>query len=330
MAESKALTPLQTVCANIEQMAPQFKAALPAGLAPERFVRTVLQGIQAHRDRDKLVNADRRTLYLACQKAAGDGLLLDGREATLAVFRNNDRGVDEVAYLPMVQGLMKLARNSGEIASVIAEVVYSKDKFTYRIGVDESPIHEPDWFTEDRGTPVGVWALVTLTSGHKVHAILPKAKVLRVAKASRNGYQYDPARGAHWDEWWKKTAIRNVLKYAPKSTELQRAIEHEDEAQGGDIYEPMDVTPQAPRPDLRVVDPDTGEVADEPAPRKRRTRAADAVAARKTAETAPPPETEPDADGPAGPADLEGDYQVVDEEQGAGDAGGDDDGDIPI
>lgn len=285
---STQLTIIKDICLNIERMGPQFKAALPPGLPVDRFMRTAIHGIQSHRDRDKLGNADRRTLYLAIQKAASDGLVLDGREAALSVFHNKDKGSDEVVYMPMVQGLVKLARNSGEIAKIASEVVYSKDKFTYRPGVDEAPVHEPDWFADDRGEPVGVWATVTLKTGEIIAAVLPKKKVLNVAAKSRNGYQYDPAKGSFFDEWWKKTAIRNVLKYAPKSNELQEALKADDKLFEGP-----------------VIDHETGEVLQEGNANpetsandggklgKKETRAARAVKAKATKQS---PEVDAEAE----------------------------------
>ncbi len=225
----KTASAMQVVCTSIQAMEPQLKAALPARISVEKFTRVALQGIQTHKDKNKLLGANRQTLYNSISKAATDGLQLDGREAALTVFHNKDTKEDEVVYMPMTQGLVKLARNSGEIKNIIAEVVYSKDFFQFTIGEDEKPKHKPNWFDEDRGEPVGVWALVSLDNGEHIHAILPKSKVMKIASKSKNSYQYDPAKGLYFDEWWKKTAVKNVLKYAPKSTELENLIAHDDE-----------------------------------------------------------------------------------------------------
>lgn len=218
MSTGTQVTALQQVCQGLQKMETNFKQALPKGLSVDRFIRTATNAIQMHPQRDKLLNANRQSLYNSCQKAAIDGLMLDGREAALVVF-----GTD-ATYMPMTQGLVKLARNSGEITTIVSEVVFSNDKFTYRIGIDEMPLHEPDWFG-DRGEPIGVWACVKLKNGEVISRLLPKDKIMRIAGKSKNTSQYDPKSGPHYDEWWRKTAIKNVLKYAPKSTELERAME---------------------------------------------------------------------------------------------------------
>ena len=159
---------LALVCGGLQKMDKSFKAALPANISAEKFIKAATTAIQMHPQMDQLLDADRQTLYNACTKAASDGLILDGRESTLIVFNSKKKDasgkeiwVKQVQYIPMVQGLVKLARNSGEVLSIISEVVYENDKFTYRIGLDEMPLHEPDWFG-NRGEAVGFWACVKL------------------------------------------------------------------------------------------------------------------------------------------------------------------------
>jgi len=222
MSDSKAITPIKQVCDGLQKMEAQLKQTLPVGMSVDRFIRTATNAIQMHPQKEKLASADRQSLYLSCQKAASDGLMLDGREAALVVFG------DQVQYMPMTQGLVKLARNSGEIGKIGAWVVYSKDKFTYRLGLDEAPTHEPDWASDDRGEPIGVWYLIKLTNGEVMADFLHKRKIMKIAAKSKNAYQYDPEKGPYFDEWWKKTAIKNGLKYAPKSTELEKALARDE------------------------------------------------------------------------------------------------------
>lgn len=209
-----------------------IESMLPPGMDPKRFLRTTVNAISTHAQSDALLKADRQSLFNACQKAAGDGLLLDGKEATLVTFKN------QATYMPMVQGLVKLARNSGEVTTIVAEVVYSADQFQYRPGIDDQPVHSPDWFADDRGAPVGVYAVITTKSGEKICAVMPKKRVMAIGGGGRNVHQYTPGKGAHFEEWWKKTAIKNALKYAPKSTYLESALDHDNEGYDPDAVQP--------------------------------------------------------------------------------------------
>jgi len=240
VATIKPVTPVGEICMGLEKMKSKLEMALPKSVSVDKFMRTLIQGVQTHKDRDKLAKADRSSFYLAVQRAASDGLQLDGREAALVVFGN------EVVMMPMVQGLVKLARNSGEIKNIEAAVVHKNDTFTYLMGEDQAPKHSAEWFGDDRGEPVGAWAVITLASGEKIPAMLSRSKIMRVAAKTKNTFQYDPAKGDAWEEWWKKTVIKNVLKYAPRSTELDRALQEDDDASGvtvdnetGEVYEPV-------------------------------------------------------------------------------------------
>ena len=213
-----------------------IQSMLPDGLDPKRFMRTVVNTLACHPQVDKLLKADRQSLFNALQKAAGDGLMVDGRESTLTVFKNT------VTYMPMVQGLVKLARNSNEISAIVSEVVYSKDGFTYRPGVEEQPIHEPDWFG-DRGEPVGAYSVVTTKEGEKIVSVLKKDRLIAIGQGGQNGHQYIPGKGAHFVEWWKKTVIKNVLKYSPKSTYLESAIAADNALTDPDRIPVVEMTP---------------------------------------------------------------------------------------
>lgn len=234
---------VQQLSKDMASQSKSLESVLPHGMDVKRFMRTTINAIQTHAQSAALMAADRGSLFSACQKAAGDGLLLDGKEATLVTFKN------QVTYMPMVQGLVKLARNSGEIKNILAEVVFEKDEFQYRPGIDEQPMHAPDWFADDRGAPVGCYAVVTTRDNEKIVRVLPKSRIMAIAAGGRNGHQYTPGKGAHFEEWWKKTAIKNVLKYAPKSTELDRALEADNEH-----YDPDAVPPSYTPPAQKTVD----------------------------------------------------------------------------
>lgn len=246
---SNQLTPIGQMCQAIDKMEGSLNESLKGtGINVGRFVATAKTAIQTHTDKDRLASADRQSLYLAIKKAAGDGLMPDNREAALVVYGN------QVQYQPMVQGLVKLARQSGEIEAIGAYIVYSEDQFVYRVGIDNLPQHqaggENGWFSTTRGEPIGVWAYVKLKSGDYLEPVmLTKERIDRIAKRSKMSKNYDPKQGLDWEEFWKKAAIRNILKYAPKSTQLEKAMdkmEDEFDASSDDIY--LNAAPEQSEP----------------------------------------------------------------------------------
>jgi recombination protein RecT len=170
-----------------------------------------------------LLNGDRRSLLGSCMKAAQDGLLCDGREAALVMFGST------VQYMPMLGGILKKLRNSGELATISAQVVYDKDQFDYTLGDDERISHKP-YLGNDRGNPMVVYAIAKTKDGaiyREVMSVAEVEKVRAVSRASGKG---------PWVQWWdemaKKTVIRRLAKRLPSSADVDQVFEHDNEAIG--------------------------------------------------------------------------------------------------
>lgn len=84
-----------------------------------------------------LLKAERRSLFGSAMKAAQDGLLPDGREGALVPFAG------EVTWIPMIAGLRKKVRNSGEITTWDVVAVYENDKFEFELGDNPFIKHAP-------------------------------------------------------------------------------------------------------------------------------------------------------------------------------------------
>ena len=153
---STAVTVIDQVRTQLTAMTPQFKAALPNHVSPDRFVRVVMTAVQTT---PALLQADRRTLFAAATKAAQQGLLPDGREGAIVTFK------DQAQWMPMVAGIMKLVRNSGEISTWSVQAVYENDKFDFCLGDDEHIEHKPA--LSNRGKLIAVYSIVTMKDGEK-------------------------------------------------------------------------------------------------------------------------------------------------------------------
>lgn len=224
MSTSTELTPIEAMRGTLVKMQPEFQAALPPQIPVEKFIRTTLTAVQMN---PELLGADRRSLLGACMKAAQDGLLLDGREAAPVIFRTKEG--PKVQYMPMVGGILKKIRNSGELASISAHVVYDKDHFEYELGDNENIVHKP-FLGEDRGKPIAVYAVAKTKDGAIYREVMSVADVDKVRQASR-------AKDAGpWVQWWdemaKKTVIRRMAKRLPSSADVDQVLQADNEASG--------------------------------------------------------------------------------------------------
>lgn len=241
------VTVVDQIRTGLTAMTPQFAAALPKHVAPEKFVRVVMTAVQMNPD---LVNADRRTLYAAASRAAQQGLLPDGREGAIVTFGG------KAQWMSMVAGLMKLVRNSGEISTWSVQAVYANDHFDYELGDNERIVHRPAM--KDRGDFVGAYSIVTMKDGEKSREFMGVDEINAIRQRSRSGSS-GPWK-TDYAEMAKKTVIRRHSKRLPMSTDLDPSL------LGDDDFEPASqesAPPAAPS---------------EAAPRRRGASRLDAVA----------------------------------------------------
>lgn len=219
--ETKALTPVEDIKQNLNRMIPEFAKILPSHVSSDRFVRVVITAIT---NMPALLEADRRSLYQACTMAASDGLVPDGREGVIVPFKGRAR------WMPMIGGICKKVRNSGEIGDIDAQVVYSLDE--YDAWVDEKGRHFR--FSKakgDRGTPLLTFAYALGRDGTFYFEEIEEADMAKIeAMASAKD---SPWKGPFRDEMKRKSALRRLAKYRlPQSTDLVHLTQTED-----DIYE---------------------------------------------------------------------------------------------
>ena len=263
---SNAVTVLKN---TVAAMAPDFKSALPAHISVDKFVRVAQTAILSNPD---LQQADRASLFGSCVKLAQDGLLPDGQEAALVVFNSKDRSggwVKKVQAMPMIKGILKKIRQSGEVTFVDAQVVYENDSFQYRPGIDEQPIFEPDWFG-DRGKPLGAFAIARLKTGEYVPAEIMSLKDIEKVRAASRSKDKGP-----WVDWWDQMALKTVMRrYAkrlPSSTDVEEMLARDEtmaykpvivDGEAVDVPEPIQISSglDALEAEIDVVDLETGEV----------------------------------------------------------------------
>lgn len=286
---------------EINRYRPEFAKALPAHIPVEKFVRVAQTAVL---NNPTLLTADRRQVMVELVKCASDGLIPDGREAAVVP---TSRGP---SYRPMVAGLLKLARNSGEIASIHAEVVYRGEKFQPILGDDPRIEHERDLERADTGEWIAVYAVATLKNGEKSRRVMSRAQVLRIRDRSDawRAYKAGRIKDTPWntdeEAMALKTVVRQLAKWLPRSTDketpFERALERDDdviEATAQDVPPALAITAALAASD----DDDNPASSHEPANRDDDGRAHTA----EDAAAGQPPPAEPAA-GVAQPALLIG------------------------
>lgn len=220
LQEGRSLSPVEEIRRNLDQV--DLKSSIPDDKVRERFKSAAMTAIQNSPD---LISADKKSLFLAIKSAAMDGLNPDGKEAALIVFRGSSGA--KVQYMPMLLGIMKRVRNSGELSMIAANIFYKEDGFKYWVDTDgEHLSHEPD-FLKPRGSIVGAYALARTKDGAAYIEVMTLAELEKVRSSSK-------ARGAGpWTSWteemYKKTVIKRLAKRLPMSAEAANVVHADDE-----------------------------------------------------------------------------------------------------
>jgi recombination protein RecT len=281
---------------DIQQIAADLQKMLPPAIPSDKFIRTVQTAITMNPD---IAKCDKTSVLSACMKAASDGLILDGREAALVVYnaKQKDGGYKQMAqYMPMVTGIIKRVRNSGEITKINAYVVYKNDSFKVRYGLDPDIKHEPNF--EEPGKPIGAYAIARFKDGLDDFEFMPVADIEGIRKRSRS-----PDKGpwsTDWSEMARKTVIRRLAKRLPMSSDLASVIRRVDEMYDLDAPESNAGS---------VVENDEAQSADKATPAKKRGAAASKLRAEPASQQTTP-ETPHDAD--TGEI-LDAEYETADE-----------------
>jgi len=192
--------------------------ALPSTVNPEQFRNAAIVAFQTN---PQLRNATPESVFTALRHIAGAGLMPDGREAAIVIYGGKAQAQ------PMVSGLRKIARNSGQVASLWDDVVYEGEQIIFRI-VDGARTWD---HINDDGTPlnalkrggevIGAYAAAKLKDGTQEIEVMTLEQIEKRRKASPNQRGDSPT--GIWKDWYdemaRKTAVRALCKRLPMSTE---------------------------------------------------------------------------------------------------------------
>lgn len=201
---------------RLEANMPQIAGSLPDSVRPEKFQRVAATALARTPMLQECMESNPKAVLLALTDCAADGLMPNGKEAALVPFNDRKNNRIDLTYIPMISGVLKRMRNSGEVTSISAEIVHENDVFEFIRGDEECLTHKPNW-QSDRGEPVAAYAIIRMASGEIYREVMAKAQIMAVKNASR-------AKGGPWSgpfelEMWRKTVLKRAAKYCPLSDE---------------------------------------------------------------------------------------------------------------
>ena len=244
-------SPVQQFKEELELRKKMFGTMLPAHVPVEKFTSNILAAVTMT---PALLKCDRGTLFKSAMVAANLGLMVDPvlGHAYLIPYGS------VVQCIPGYKGLIHLARQSGEIASLYAHEVYENDTFDMELGTNKRIIHKP-LLTGERGALIGVYAAWSyskaidqsgkLAMDFEYMTIADIEAIRNRSKAGNSGpWKTDYVQMA------RKTVIRRASKYLPLSVQRAAVLDTAfdtgasvDVTDGGEVTvtDFVDVTDQA-------------------------------------------------------------------------------------
>lgn len=235
MAEIMELPKKDQLPAMLDAFQGEIARALPAHLHSDRMARIALTSF---RQTPKLAECEAASVFACIVQAAQLGLepgLLG--HCYLLPFKNNRKNQMECQLQIGYQGLVDLARRSGQIVSLEVHAVRKNDVFRASWGLNPELVHEPNW-DADRGDFRLAYAVAHLKDGGRHVEIMSKQEIDKIRDRSQNvqsakKYGKQTPWDTDYEEMAKKTVIRRITKMLPKSVELAYAVHLSDRADRG-------------------------------------------------------------------------------------------------
>lgn len=207
---------------ELEGQKQMLATVLPEHMPVERFIRAAIIAVQIN---PKVLEADRQSLFMSLQRCAADGLIPDNKEAALVEFntKSGNEWIKKIQYMPMVDGVLKRARQSGEISVITARAVYENDVFDYWIDENGEHLNYRPNFGDNRGEMKLVFAMAKLKSGDLIVEPMTMGDIEKVKAASKT------SASGPWKDWFERMALKSALhrmaKRLPNSSEIMEMLD---------------------------------------------------------------------------------------------------------
>jgi len=195
----------------LDTLKPEIKRALPGdcGIDAETFCRQIETAFRQSRD---LYECAEGAVQQAVIVAAEVGLELNTKRghAFLTPRKSKDKTKTYCVYIQGWRGLMHLARQSGLVVGLNAQIIYDGEPYAYQQGSSPRLDHTPAIEASKRVTPVACYAVLFMVKGPPLIEVMPWDDVMDIRRSS-GGFLWKD----HEGEMARKTPIRRVFKYGP-------------------------------------------------------------------------------------------------------------------
>lgn len=219
----------------VAKMTNQIAMALPANITPERMARIAMTALSRN---ELLAQSTPESFLGALLTAAQLGLECNTPlgQAYLIPYKNGKTGRIETQFQLGYQGMLDLCYRTNQYKTIQARVVYKGDDFDYSYGFKENLRHIPRGKSNE---PIYVYAYYELTSGGHAFEVMSWNEVKKFAEQYSQSVKYK--KSSPWqsdpEAMAKKTVLKKVMKYAPKTVEIANAVARDSGVLGANVIQ---------------------------------------------------------------------------------------------
>lgn len=209
-------SPAANLAGFLEKHKAQIALALPKHINADRMVRLAMTSFSQNK---ALQTCDQNSIFASIVIASQLGLEIGvGGQGYLVPYKG------KATFVPGWQGLVDLVSRAGR-ATVWTGAVYGGDKFDYALGDSPFVKHQPEGDADDWTQITHVYAIGRVNGSQ-----FPVIEVWSMNRVIKHLNKYNKVGASHYahanmEMYARKVVLLQVLKYMPKSIEVQRAFD---------------------------------------------------------------------------------------------------------
>jgi phage RecT family recombinase len=211
---------------------------LPKNVSIDKFTRTACSATVSNAALIK-ANCSRESILKVVNKAAQDGLMLDGQQSAIVPFGN------QAVYMVMLAGLRLIVDDTKKFTIGKVAVVYKNEPFEHYVDSEKGGVilkHMPNSSSINEDDAIGAYAFIRdKETNELICEFMNKETIIRIRNKYSKNHSSKDMWTNRWTEGYRKTVYRQLTKQLPLASciRFQSAISHDNEN-----YTIANVTPQ--------------------------------------------------------------------------------------
>lgn len=229
-------TQLSNVMTVLNNRGHEIATVLPKHISAEKFFQICQTAAMLDPELEQATPSSLFTSFLQCAK---DGLVPDKKEAAIVLYnrKQGNNWIKEAQYQPMVDGVLKRIRQSGEVFAIDAKVVYQDDRFEHYTDLDgDHLLHVPNYQSGNRkdSNIMLFFVRAKTKTGEVLVDVMTKSEVDNIMQMSKSAIDKDTGEVKPYSVWGKfysrmglKTVIHRIARRLPNSSEVMEMLERD-------------------------------------------------------------------------------------------------------